>query len=61
MIIVDRTTGYKKPGSRWNNSIHEFVEIKEKVKARDPQVATCSITQCNFLIYIKVLLVYLVF
>ena len=48
VIIVDRTTGYKKPGSRWSNSIHEFVEIKEKVKVRDPQVATCSITQCTF-------------
>ena len=48
IIIVDRTTGYKKPGSRWNNCIHEFVEIKEKVKVRNPQVATCSITQCTF-------------
>lgn len=48
IIIVDRTTGYKKPGSRWNNSIHEFVEIKEKLKVKNPQVATCSITQCTF-------------
>ena len=48
IIIVDRTTGYKKPGSRWNSSIHEFVEIKEKLKVKDPSVATCSITQCTF-------------
>ena len=48
VIIIDRTTGYKKPGSRWNNCIHEFVEIKEKLKVKNPQVATCSITQCTF-------------
>ena len=48
IIIIDKTTGYKKPGSRWNNSVHEFVEIKEKVEIKNPQVSTCSITQCTF-------------
>ena len=48
VIIIDKTTGYKKPGSRWSNCIHEFVEIKEKVEIKNPQVSTCSITQCTF-------------
>ena len=48
VVIIDKTTGYKKPGSRWNNCIHEFVEIKEKVEIKNPQVSTCSITQCTF-------------
>ena len=48
VIIIDKTTGYKKPGSRWNNCIHEFVEIKEKVEIKNPSVSTCSITQCTF-------------
>ena len=48
VVIIDKTTGYKKAGSRWNNCIHEFVEIKEKVEIKNPQVSTCSITQCTF-------------
>jgi len=48
VIIVDRTTGYKKPGSRWQNCIHEFVEIKEGVEVESPTISTCSITQCTF-------------
>jgi len=48
VIIVDRTTGYKKPGSRWQNCIHEFVEIKEGVEVKSPTISTCSITQCTF-------------
>ena len=48
IIIIDRTTGYKKPGSRWSNCIHEFVEIKENLQVKNPQVSTCSITQCTF-------------
>ena len=48
IVIIDKTTGYKKPGSRWNNGIHEFVEIKEKVEVKNPTVSTCSITQCTF-------------
>lgn len=46
--IIDHTTGYIKPGSRWSSSIHEFIEIKEKVKIEDLSVSTCSITQCTF-------------
>ena len=48
VIIVDRSTGYKKLGSRWQNCIHEFVEIKEEVKVKEPTISTCSITQCTF-------------
>ena len=48
IIIVDRSTGYKKLGSRWQNCIHEFVEIKEEVKVKEPTISTCSITQCTF-------------
>ena len=48
VIIVDRTTGYKKPGSRWQNCIHEFIEIKEGVEVESPSISTCSITQCTF-------------
>ena len=48
VIIVDHTTGYIKPGSRWKNSIHEFIEIKEEKRVRDSSISTCSITQCTF-------------
>jgi preprotein translocase subunit SecA len=41
IIILDRTTGYKKPGSRWQNCIHEFVEIKEGIEVKKPQISTC--------------------
>ena len=26
VIIIDPSTGYKKPGSRWSNYIHEMLE-----------------------------------
>ena len=48
IIIIDHTTGYVKPGSRWQKGIHEFVEIKEKKKIKNASVSTCSITQCTF-------------
>jgi hypothetical protein len=48
VIIIDKTTGYKKIGSRWSNYIHEMVEIKEKIKVHEPQVSFCSITQYMF-------------
>ena len=48
VLIIDHTTGYVKPGSRWSAGIHEFVEIKEKVQIKNPSVSTCSITQCTF-------------
>ena len=48
VVIIDRTTGYKKPNSRWQNCVHEFVEIKEGIEVKKPQISTCSITQCTF-------------
>jgi len=30
--IIDRNTGLKKPGSKWKDSIHEMVEIKEEIE-----------------------------
>ena len=48
IVIIDRTTGYKKLNSRWQNCIHEFCEIKEKKEIQSPQISFCSITQCTF-------------
>ncbi len=48
IIIIDRTTGYKKLNSRWQNCIHEFCEIKENMEVKSPQISFCSITQCTF-------------
>ena len=31
LIIIDKFTGYKQPGTRWFQYIHEFCEIKEKL------------------------------
>ena len=36
VVIIDRTTGYKKPNSRWQNCVHEFVEIKEGIEVKKP-------------------------
>ena len=48
IYIIDHTTGYVKPGSRWERGIHEFVEIKEQKKLENSTISTCSITQCTF-------------
>ena len=32
VIIIDRNTGLKKPGSKCKDSIHEMVEIKEEIE-----------------------------
>ena len=48
VVIIDKTTGYKKLGSRWQNFIHEMVEIKEKLKIKSNQLSFCSITQSMF-------------
>ena len=32
VIIIDRNTGLKKPGSKWKDSIPEMVEIKEEIE-----------------------------
>jgi len=48
IIIMDKTTGYKKPGQRWQHFVHEMVEIKEKLPLEERTSAFCSITQCLF-------------
>ena len=48
IIILDKTTGYKKPGQKWQNFVHEMVEIKEKIPLKERTMSFCSITQCLF-------------
>ena len=48
IVIIDKTTGYKKLGTRWQNFIHEMVEIKERLKIKSNQLSFCSITQSMF-------------
>ena len=55
VIIMDSNTGYKKPGQRWNNYIHEFCEIKEKCKIEKPLASYCMINQKSYFnIYKKI-------
>ena len=48
IVIIDETTGYKKPGQRWENFIHEMVEIKEGLSPKKNEISFCSITQMMF-------------
>lgn len=48
VVIMDQFTGHKRIGSRWNNYIHEMVEIKENVSVRSAQVAYAAISQHMF-------------
>ncbi len=48
IIILDKTTGYKKPGHKWENFIYEIVQIKEKIPLKEKSLAYCSVTQCLF-------------
>ena len=48
IIIIDSNTGYKKPGSRWNNYIHEMVEIKEGLRPKSPSISYCEVTQRGY-------------
>ena len=48
IIILDKTTGYKKPGHKWENFIYEMVQIKEKIPLKEKSLAYCSVTQCLF-------------
>ena len=48
ITILDKTTGYKKPGKTWEHFIHEMVEIKEKIPLKEKHMSYCSITQCLF-------------
>ena len=48
VIIIDRNTGFIKPGSRWNGYIHEMIEIREGVQMKNPSNSYCLITQKTF-------------
>ena len=48
VIIIDSSTGYKKPGSRWSNYVHEMLEIKEGIKLKESSVSNSMITQKSF-------------
>ena len=48
VTIIDPNTGYKKPGNRWENYLHEMVEIKEGIPIKQASIAYCSIPQCLF-------------
>ncbi len=48
VVIIDFATGYKKPGSRWSNYIHEMLELKEGLKLKESSVSNSMITQKSF-------------
>ena len=48
IVIMDQFTGYKKLGSRWQNYIHEMVEVKENVSVQNAQVSFAAISQHMF-------------
>ncbi|MBO5375160.1 MAG: hypothetical protein J6A54_06935, partial [Clostridia bacterium] len=48
VTIIDPNTGYKKPGNRWENYLHEMVEIKEQIDIKQASIAYCSVPQCYF-------------
>lgn len=48
IVIIDSSTGYKKPGSRWSNYIHEMLELKEGLKLKESSVSNSMITQKSF-------------
>lgn len=48
VTIIDRNTGYKKEGSKWSKSIHEFIEIKEGIEVNEPSYSYGSINQEQF-------------
>ena len=47
-VILDQTTGYKKPKQRWEFYIHEMIELKENLKIEAPIKSYCSISQNIF-------------
>ena len=46
--IIDRNTGLKKPASKWKDSIHEMVEIKEEIEPDSNSVTYAAVTQHDF-------------
>ena len=56
VIIIDSHTGLKKPTSKWKDSIHEMVEIKEGIKPAQHSVTYTAVTQHDFFnLYKKIL------
>ena len=53
VVIIDRTTGYKKPNSRCQNCIHEFVEIKEGIEVKNHKFQHVQLLNVHFLTCIK--------
>lgn len=48
IMIIDRSTGYIKTGSRWKNFIHEMIEIKHGIPMKPSSVSTSLISQNSF-------------
>jgi len=48
VIIIDSNTGLKKPNSKWKDSIHEMVEIKEGISPDHNSVTYTAVTQHDF-------------
>ena len=56
IIIIDSNTGLKRPKSRWSQSIHEMVEIKEGFEPNNHSVTFSAVTQHDFFnMYNKIL------
>ena len=52
VIIIDRNTGLKKRCSKWKDSIHEMVEIKEEIELILIVLLIEHLLNIIFLIYI---------
>lgn len=56
VIIIDSYTGLKKPKTKWRNSLHEMVEIKEGLEPDYNSSTFCAVTQHDFFnLYNKIL------
>ena len=56
VIIIDSHTGLKKPKTKWRNSLHEMVEIKEGLEPDYHSSTFCAVTQHDFFnLYNKIL------
>lgn len=49
IIIVDfENTGRLNVGSRWSYGLHEFVEVKHKIKPKDESLTAASMSHPAF-------------
>ena len=56
VIIIDSNTGLKKPNTKWKDSIHEMVQIKEGISPDSNSVTYTAVTQHDFFnLYSKIL------